>query len=175
MCDVSVVASEYNCFFIFHNFLCSLCKIVFELVGKGGNMSSFTNAHACLSHHKTSIRGKIQDYVISFNQNQHDLNEIVNQTCELVEQLFSSFSGKRVSGRLIAKVNFTHFNSETGQDSNRAYHFPSYQSEEVIDVEDFFTMHMMKIASRLDSFNVNGSNLVIKNIEHIHIQLTFLS
>ena len=138
-------------------------------------MSSFINSHACLSHHKTSIRGKVQDYVISFNENQHDLNEIVNQTSQLVEQLFSSFSGKRVSGRLIAKVNFTHFNSETQQVSNRAYHFPSYATEEVNDVEDFFIRHMMKIASRMDSFNVNGSNLVIKNIEHIHIQLTFLS
>lgn len=138
-------------------------------------MNSIINSHACLSHHKTSVRGKIRDYVMSFNDKQDDLNEIVNRTSELVEQLFSSFNDKRVSGRLVAKVNFNHLNSETQQVSERAYHFPSYASEEVIDVEDFFIRHMMKIASRMDSFNENGSNLVIKNIEHIHIQLTFLS
>ena len=56
----------------------------------------------------------------------------------------------------------------------RFYHFSSYQSEKVYDVNDFFERHMTKIASRFDSFNTNGSNLLIKNIAHIHVLLTLV-
>ena len=47
-------------------------------------------------------------------------------------------------------------------------------SEKVYDVNEFFVRHMTKIASRLDSFNVNGSNLLLKNIAHVHVVLTLL-
>ena len=70
------------------------------------------------------------------------------------------------------KVNFIHFNSQSDEQSLRTYYFPSYKAEQIEDVEDFYVRHMTKIASRLDSFNHNGSNLVIENVECIFIQLT---
>ena len=139
-------------------------------------MNSFSNSFACLSHHKSSLRGVVQDYVLNFNSLQFQIEDtIVTATLELIEQLVSSLNGKRVLGRLVAKVNYTHINSLTNETSDRAYHFPSYSLEEIEDVEDFYTRHMTKIIMRMDSFNNNGSNLMIKNIEHIHIQLSIKS
>ena len=136
-------------------------------------MEVFNNEFACLTHYKTSVKGKVIDYVINFNQKQHDINDIVNQTLSLVEELFQSFKNKRIIARIVAKVNFSHVNMNSSEESVRPYHFPSYNAEQVEDVEDFFIKHMMKIASRLDSFAKNGSNLIMKNIEHIHIHLSF--
>lgn len=135
-------------------------------------MDSITNSFASLCHHKTSMRGAIQDYVINFNSKQLVLEEIVLQTSELVKRLIESFKGRHVLGRLVAKVNFIHINSVTNVEEIRAYHFPSFSTEEIEDAREFFIKHMSKIASRMDSFNANGSNLVIRDIEHIHIQLT---
>ena len=81
-----------------------------------------------------------------------------------------TFNGKFVTGRLVAKVNFIHFNRETDKNEERAFHFSSYQSEN-INNETYFKRHMAKIASRLESFNANGSNVLIKSIEHIHIHV----
>lgn len=137
-------------------------------------MSIICNSFAWLAHHKTSLKGAVQDYMISFNSEQTDIQHVLWETVELIQKLVSSFNGKRIVGRLIAKINFVHFNPETNREELRSYHFPSYKAQEIKYVEDFFVDHMNKIGSRLDAFNMNGSNLVIKNIEHIHIQLSIL-
>ena len=138
------------------------------------NMTSFSTSFACLQHHKDSLRGKVKDYVISFNEPQQDIEAMTEATFEVVQQLFLTFNDRRVYGRLVAKVDYIQMNYEQGIMNERSYHFPSYSREEIEDVHDFFVKHMMKIASRMESFNANGSNLLIKKIEHIHIQLTFL-
>ena len=69
--------------------------------------------------------------------------------------------------RLVAKVIFKHIPTE----ELRTYHFGSYAAELVDEPEDFFQRHMMKIAQRMEDFNEHGSNLIIVNISHIHIQL----
>ena len=135
-------------------------------------MTSFNNHFGCVCHHKSSKWGKCHDYVIKFNTLQHSIEYIIPETCDLIQQLIHSFKATKILGRLIAKVNFQHFNSQTNDQSSRSYHFTSYQSEEIVDVEDFYVRHMTKIASRLDTFNQNGSNLIIENIECIYIQLS---
>ena len=69
--------------------------------------------------------------------------------------------------RFLAKVIVEHVPTE----EFRAYHFSSYASEYVDDPQDFFERHMLKTSQRMDDFNEHGSNLVIYNISHIHIQL----
>ena len=135
---------------------------------------SFFNVLGCLCHHKTSLNDVVQDFILKFNAKQSNIDDIVLETVDLIQQLIASFNGKRVKARLIAKVNFTHLNPVINDETNRYYHFPSYQAEKLEDVEDFVVRHMTKIARRIDAFNHEGSNLVIKNIEHIHIQLTVL-
>ena len=92
-CVVSDVAFQYN--FLSALFVCSSCKVI--LVTKLRDMEVFNNEFACLTHYKTSVKGKVIDYVISFNQKQHDINDIVNQTLSLVEELFQSFKNKRMN------------------------------------------------------------------------------
>lgn len=136
-------------------------------------MMSFHNKHAFLTFHKASLKGVIQDYVINFHEDECDMQLVIAHSSDLFQQLMDTFKDKKVFARLVAKVNFFHFNDAQEIISERSYHFPSFSSEEVIDVSDFFKLHMLKIASRLDSFNSNGSNLLIKNIQHIHMQLSF--
>ena len=135
-------------------------------------METFSNEYADLCLHKTSLKGVVRDYVITFHECERAIEPIIGKTLTLVKQLFETCKGKTIRARLIAKVNYHHINDKQEVDDTRSYHFPSYQVEIVNDVEDFFTRHLMKIVSRMDSFNANGSNLLIDRIEHIHIALT---
>lgn len=133
-------------------------------------MGSYSNNFGDLTFYKSSLKGTVQDFVVSFNDNFTDIESIIDETFELVKHLFDKFIDFKA--RLIAKVNYFHLNEYQKIISERSYHFPSYQSENVINAQDFFTRHMAKIASRMDAFHTNGSNLIIDKIEHIHIAIT---
>ena len=135
---------------------------------------SFSNDCASLKFHKQSLKGTFEDYVISFNEEHTSIPEVLYITKDLFEQLIDHFSYYPLKARLIAKVCFTHVNSDSNETEERFYHFSSYQSENVYDPEEFYERHMLKIASRLDAFNQNGSSLLIKNIQHIHICITHI-
>ena len=124
------------------------------------------------SKNTESYKNKTQDFIISFLEEQTSIENVVQVTSDLFEQLINSYDdGCRINARLVAKVSFLHFNTLTEETEERFYHFPSYSFEYVFDTQEFYKRHMEKIASRLDSFNRNGSNLLIKNIKHIHICL----
>ena len=133
---------------------------------------SFTNDCASLNFYKRSLKGGVEDYQISFNENHTTIADVLHITRDLFRQLIDKFSHREPKARLVAKVCFIHVNSVTNEMEERYYHFSSYQTERVLDSDEFYERHMMKIASRLDNFNINGSNLLIKNIQHIHILLT---
>lgn len=136
-----------------------------------GNNMSFHNDCAYLKFYKKSFKGLVRDYQISFNETQSSVEDIVPLTLDLFRQLIETFKdSKIIKARLVAKVNFIHVNNLTKETEDRSYHFASLQSEQVENVEDFYHRHMQKIAERLEIFNRNGSNLLIKNIAHIHIQ-----
>ncbi len=128
-----------------------------------------SNEFANICFWRQSLKGAIQDYCISFNEEEKDIELVVGKTFGLVKQLFQKFEKRSLKARLIAKINFIHLGNEI---DIRSYHFPSYQAESVCHPEEFFRNHMTKIASRLDVFNERGSNLLILNIEHIHIALS---
>ena len=138
-------------------------------------MESVSNDSGTLRHYKSSIRGIVQDYIITFNSEECDIHCVVDKTYELFEKLIQHFqeSNLSISCRLVAKVNFLHVNEVTDEISERSYFFPSFKTEVIVgDVLEFYRTHMLKIAKRLDYFHTNGSNLQIKNIESIHLLLT---
>ena len=124
-----------------------------------------------LSFWRESLNGVVQDYCIHFKK-ENDINLVVDKAFGLVKQLFEKlkWEEKNIKARLIAKINFTHLVNE----DDISYYFPSYRAEEVNDVETFFISHMQKIASRLEAFNCQGSNLIINNIDHLHIALSMI-
>ena len=138
-------------------------------------MATFKNDFANISHHKTSLKGKVQDYIISFENQQLDVHEIISSTHIIFQELYQYFTdkGKTLSGRLIAQVNYISKN-DNKEESLTKIHFPSYSSEHILNDKEFFERHMLKIASRMDSFHRNGSNLCLKNIPHIHVELNVL-
>jgi hypothetical protein len=135
---------------------------------------AFHNDCSHLDFYRQAFNGRVQDFIVTFNEEQKDIQQVLRLSSDLFKHLIQSFPNRNISARLVAKVNFLHVNNLTGEFENRVYHFSSYRTENVDnDIDDFFLRHMMKIASRLDTFNVNGSNLLIKNIEHLHFILTF--
>ena len=126
------------------------------------NNMNFNNECASLEFHKKSFKGVVTDYIISFKEERTSIENALPITRDLFRHLIESFGDENVYARLIAKVNFIHVNMVSNEIEERPYHFTSYQSEKVLDIDEFFTRHMMKIASRLDAFNRNGSNLIIK-------------
>ena len=137
-------------------------------------MDSISNDIGELCHYKTSLRGLVEDYIITFNELQCQIDCIVNLTYDLFEKLVSEYRKRHsfLKCRIVAKVNFIHVNEVTNTQTERSYYFASCKSENVDDALQFYQSHMLKIASRLESFHENGSNLIIKNIENIHIHLT---
>jgi len=133
----------------------------------------FSNSHATLSHYRTSLKAHIIDYVIRFNVDENDIQQVVNKTSDIVQELVKDYhvKNKAISARLVVRVNYE--NVETGH--NVTYYHPSYKAEVIQDATEFFIKHMLKIGKRMDSFNRNGSNLSIKNIVEIHIHLNVLN
>ena len=131
---------------------------------------TISNEIGNLCFYQSSIKGRVQDFIISFNQPEIEIEKIVTNTLDLVKRLFEKFKDKIIKARLVANVRFIN-----SKDEIYNHHFPSYQMETVWDVEEFFENHMLKIASRLDNFNAKCSNLLIDSVEHIHIALVFLN
>ena len=132
----------------------------------------FSNDCAYLNFHKQSLKGRVRDYIISFYTEATDFDSILKETSDLFQRLCDENNKTRFLARLVAKVDFYHINLETDVNEERSYHFTSLGNETVVDPHDFFQRHIEKSVSRMDTFVSNGSNLLLKNIEHIHIQLS---
>lgn len=134
---------------------------------------NITNECGTLSLNRQSTSGKCQDYIISFHKDEADIELAMDRTKHLFLKLIEYFADtdKVIKARLVMKINFQHMANDT---EDRSYHFGSYSAEVVRDPSEFFTRHMYKIVQRLDQFNYHGSNLIMKAISHIHIQLTLL-
>lgn len=136
-------------------------------------MSLSSNKYGNLCLHKTTFSKRVSDYQINFKEVEVDFNLLLHKTFDLFLTVMTRYKNHHVLGRLIAKVNFIHTNSN-GVEQERSYHFPSFKAHEIEEPLFFFKANMMKIVERLDTFNKEGSNLVLKNIEHIHILITKL-
>lgn len=68
-----------------------------------------------------------------------------------------------------SSTNYVRLNEKHDEVGQEDYKFLSYQMEEVSCVQEFYTNHLAKIASRMDTFHQNGSRLILQHIKHIHI------
>lgn len=128
----------------------------------------FSNDFATLTLYK-HFRNRVNDYVIRFHSEQKDIQVIVQHTFDIVKALCDMYhnDGKMISGRMIAYVTYFHIEKE---EEVRYFH-ASYRTEKIDNIESFFTRHMQKICERMDDFNRQGSNLLIKCIPEIHIHI----
>ena len=135
-------------------------------------MEAIASDCGILCFHKESLRGTCCDYKLSFYEKQLDPVDVIESVTVLLQHLFQTLQSKMIRGRLIAAVKYIHVNDVQEKLSERVYYFPSYTSEDIEDVEDFVSRHLCKIASRMDLFNKNGSNLLIHSIENIFFNVT---
>ena len=133
-----------------------------------------TNASGKLCLHRQSLRERVQDYIISFDEEVADIQMVVGKTFDLFQQLMNKFKEDEVKARLIAQVSYLRLNDQHEVVGEEDYHFSSYQMEKVMDVSDFYNRHLAKVASRMDAFHQNGSRLLINHIKHIHISMMIL-
>lgn len=131
----------------------------------------FENEYCSLKFHKQSLRKAVRDYVIAFANDESDIELVITRTFDVFEQLMESLKGNKVSGRIVAEVEFNKINLINEDSELVRFHFASYQTESIHDAEEFYESHMGKIASRLDQFNYQGSNFLLRRIKHIHLQL----
>lgn len=130
------------------------------------------NEHCDLKFHRQSQCGIVRDYIISFKNEESNIEVIVQKTSDIFLELMDVFKDCKIKARLVADIEFEKM---IGDNDDVRYHFGSYSSEWVGDPEMFYERHMCKIISRLDNFNERGSNLILKKVNHIHIQLAILS
>ena len=133
----------------------------------------FSNDFATLTHYKDALNRKVVDYVIRFHAEQDNLEVIVKQTFQVVKELIDYYhyeKGETVSGRLVALVKYFHIDKE----EIVSYYHPSYQAEVIEEADNFYFDHMLKIGERMNNFNHQGSNLIMKNIQEIHFHITVI-
>ena len=133
------------------------------------------NEFGTVAFHRQSLRHVIQDYVITLNEYESDIEAATSKAHDLFKQLMDHFKDVDIKARLIAKMSFIRVNDDLIPMEETEYHFASYAQERVIDVDDFFVRHMQKIGSRLDEFNDKGSRLLLKGMKHLHISLTVMN
>ena len=133
------------------------------------------NDFCTLTFYSHSVRGVVQDYIISFHEKVEDIESVLEKTYEVFEQLMEKFSDKTLKARLIAQVHYHHMNEKNEVVGDVDYHFASYRQEYVTEPYLFFERHMSKIASRSDSFHEKGSSLLLSHIKHIYIAITVFS
>ena len=129
----------------------------------------FSHDDATLLHYKTCFNGLLNDYVIRFDNEESNLEVVIEKSFAVFKMLYEKYKSedKVISGRLVALVKYIHLLD----DKTVSYYHASYATEVIVDASDFFNAHMLKIGQRMENFNKNGSHLVIKNIEEIHIHI----
>ena len=130
----------------------------------------YHNEHFTLSLHKECFGGAAQDFVMRFKRQETSIEEIISISSDIVKQVIEIYQRKRkvVSGRLVARVVY----SSVHKKEPIIYYHPSFQMERIHDAEDFYMRHMLKIVNRMDTFNHEGSNLVIEKIDEIHLHFS---
>ena len=88
---------------------------------------NYSNDFCNLQFYKQSLKGRVQDYVISFNDNQTDFHAILDKKLDLFLKLYENFSNRNVLVRLIAKLNFYHMNEVSGIREERSYNLSHIQ------------------------------------------------
>ena len=113
----------------------------------------------------------VQDYILSFHEQECDIELMVAKTYDLFERLIQHYHDQHIRARLVAQVNYMRVDDSHEIIGYEDYHFGSYSLEPVENPPDFYQRHMSKIATRMDSFHQHGSRLLVHAIKHIHIQL----
>lgn len=134
---------------------------------------SFTcsNRNAILKYYRNSLRGTVYDFIITFHNEESDLELIIQIASDLFEKLCQSFDGELMKSDLIAKVKY--LRTSTGKPE--IYYHSSSPSDYVINPLEFFRQHMLRIGSRIDKMNERGSMLIIISIEEVHIRLSLVT
>lgn len=133
----------------------------------------FSNDFATLTHYKDSMKKKVSDFVIRFHSEESDLQRIIQHSFQVVKDLVNDYHnrGKTIMGRLVAFVKYYHVEKE---EIVTNYH-PSYKTEVIDEADNFYFSHMLKICERMEDFNQQGSNLIVKNIEEVHLHINVIN
>ena len=137
----------------------------------------FSHDNVTLTLYKTAMKKLVHDFVIRFDGEEKDLHQVIEKSYIVFNMLYDKYKseGKVIWGRLVARVNYLRLNDADDDDDACkmvTYFHPSYAAEVIDTASDFFYTHMLKIGERMESFNRNGSKLIIKNIEEIHIHIS---
>ena len=134
-------------------------------------------SHKCanIRFHKQSLRGSVIDLVLNFNEDETAIEGILDKTLDLFLHIHDALRTCTYKARLIAECEYHRLNVLQDVIEVASYHFASYSAETVTNAREFYARHLEKIASRMDTFHQQGSNLIFQRIKHIHIALSLQS
>ena len=134
-----------------------------------------SNQCANIRFHKQSLRGSVIDLVLNFNEDETAIEGILDKTLDLFLHIHNALRTCTYKARLIAECEYHRLNALQDVIEVTSYHFASYSAETVTNARQFYARHLEKIASRMDTFHQQGSNLIFQRIKHIHIALSLQS
>lgn len=139
-------------------------------------MSLVSNDFGNICKHGISLKGVVEDYVLTFSQKVTDMQMVIDDVSTLITLLFEKYTNTIFKARLIARVRYYRINSNKEGNDYLYIHFPSYVAD-VVDannIDKWVCRHLLKIISRLDSFHANGSNLLFDSFVDLHICISRL-
>ena len=134
-----------------------------------------SNDCANIRFHRQSLRGSVIDLVLNFEKDETEMETILEKTLDLFLGIHEALGTCIYKARLVAECEYHRLNVLQDVVEEASYHFASYSAERVTNPRDFYARHLEKIASRMDTFHQQGSNLSFQRIKHIHIALSLQS
>ena len=127
-----------------------------------------------LELNRYSIKGTVVDYQIILPPNETRIDSVIQKTEDLFEAICLFYIDVRWKGRLIALCEYERMDNEGNVIGRETYHHASYYAEwcSILTAEEFYSRHMAKIGSRIESFLRNGSSLRFTAFKHIHVAVT---
>ena len=140
------------------------------------SISPYQNDFLCkLQMHKFSINGVFADYQIQLlGVRETDVHQVIAKTVDLFKQVCALYMDYQFKARLVALCVYERINNDGEVIGTETYHHTSYRSTwcSYLKAEEFYSEHMMKIASRIEEFQTNGSSLRFIGYKHIHIPIS---
>ena len=133
------------------------------------------NEYECkLELNRYSVRGVVADYQIILPSNVTTIEEVFRKTADLFHVICLHYNSKRWKARLVALCEYERLNNEGEVIGCETYHHASYSPEwcSLVQAEEFYRRHLLRISSRIESFLRNGSSLRFVGYKHIHVAVS---
>ena len=121
---------------------------------------------------ESALDGMARVYDITPSAGDIDLDRFLTDMRIPLESVISDLSDKfQIKARFVAQIRYVRAD---GSDDFFLAHFTSFASEYVFDFDTWFTSHLQKLMSHLETFNKKGSNWLFDQVMNVEVNMALV-